>query len=96
MSTDPFYLSKPWFRARHSCLARAGFRCSSCQADIRGKGKALVHHVVPRKVAPHLELEASNLTPLCLPCHNTMHDNRKGGGDLQPMLSSTGYPPGWE
>ena len=90
---DLFYVSKEWLRARHSCLARAGFRCQHCGADVRGKGKALVHHIVPRRVAPHLSLVASNLLCLDKACHNRLHDKHNNGALKETTsINYAGFP----
>jgi len=33
-----------------------------------------VHHVVPRCMAPHRTLDATNLMTLCRECHRKVHD----------------------
>ncbi len=60
--------------------------CQRCKA--RGKiriGK-VVHHIVHLREAPELALAESNLTTVCLKCHEQLHPerrHRKGaeGGD---------------
>ena len=72
---DPFYRSKPWYKARQKVLDRAGHRCEMC--GYQGKGLT-VHHVKPRKEYPMLALELTNLVCVCSSCHNRLHDRSDG------------------
>lgn len=63
-----FYKSPAWRK-----LARA-FRnenplCAHCNRSGRVKGAEHVDHIVARRIAPELELDPSNLQPLCTACH---------------------------
>ena len=93
--TDPFYLSKEWFKARHQCLADHRFQCARCGADVRGRGRAIIHHRIPRRDAPHLELVRSNLEPMCKACHGHTH-GLHGAIKEQAVIGADGFPEGSE
>jgi len=99
---DPFYRDPLWLKARHRAIARAGFKCQGCAIDVRGKGRAVVHHIAPRKQYPHLALEQSNLLCLCSNCHNKIHDrmNNKTFNinelQLSVQVGHDGFPIGGE
>ncbi len=90
-ATDPFYLSPAWFKARHQCLSDHRFCCARCGVDVRGKGKAIIHHKIPRRQAPHLELDRTNLEPMCKPCHGHTH-GLHGEVRMQSVIGVDGYP----
>jgi 5-methylcytosine-specific restriction enzyme A len=48
--------------------------CEHCQTRGRITPAEHVHHEKPVRTHPELRLEPSNLTPLCVPCHNAIRD----------------------
>lgn len=62
---DEYGRSGAWTRVRREHLAREP-RCAAC-----GRDRDLeVHHIVPYRERPELELDAENLVTLCAdPCH---------------------------
>ncbi len=57
-----------WQRTRAAIRQRDGNRCQAC-----GDNKRLaVHHIIPRRHAPDLTYEPSNLITLCVACHNAI------------------------
>lgn len=78
--SDPFYKTRTWHRMRKKCLIRDDYKCKHCQADVYGKGKARVDHIVPRSQAPELELELANLRTLCVTCDNRRHREKGRAG----------------
>lgn len=81
---DPFYLSPAWRAAREQALLRDGYICQECLRRYRmgtlnraQPGRAVVvHHIIPRALAPERALDLSNLESLCDACHNQMHPER--------------------
>lgn len=73
----PFYGGKDWLGVRRKVLARDGYRCVVCGADVRGAGNARVDHVEPRTERPDLALEPSNLRTLCVSCDGLRHNRDK-------------------
>lgn len=70
---DPFYKSGGWFKARGAVLRRDEYRCVNCGVSVRGKGKARVDHILPRRKFPDQALHLPNLRTLCVPCDNARH-----------------------
>jgi 5-methylcytosine-specific restriction protein A len=64
-----FYSSKAWRKMRALVLAEEPL-CRDCSKAGRLELAVHVHHEVEYRQAPELGLERSNLTPLCLACHN--------------------------
>lgn len=64
-----------WDRLRLIVLEEAGYQCEKCGRV----GRLEVDHVRPRRVAPELAWERSNLQALCRPCHfaKTATENAK-------------------
>ena len=93
--SDPFYRSKDWFRARAKVLARDNYQCVFCGVSVRGKGLGVVDHIHRRKVRPDLSLELSNLQTLCTFHHESTKKIVENRAD-QPVISASGFPPGWE
>lgn len=58
--------SSQWRKTKKAYYAKYGKRCAFCGS----KKKIELHHIIPFNVDPSLELEESNLLPLC-----------DGGGD---------------
>lgn len=60
-----------WERRRLEVLARDGYRCRKCNANLRGTNQRGVHHV------EHLGQRGSNrlvnLVSLCKDCHDKEH-----------------------
>lgn len=59
-----FYYSAAWKRAREEQLEAFPF-CAECNRPAN-----VVDHVVPRRVDPSRELDATNLQSMCQQCHN--------------------------
>ena len=69
---DPFYLGKPWRLVRMAVLRRD---CNVCQVCKKRFGNT-VHHIIPRKERPDLELCMENLETVCDICHNQEHPEK--------------------
>ena len=90
---DPFYKSPGWFKARQKCLVRDGFQCVNCGVSVRGKGKAHIHHKLPRKKFPDLALHLPNLVTWCHQCHRAEHYRDTLGMPTAP-IGPDGFPIG--
>lgn len=62
-----------WRQLRNHWL-RHNPLCEQC-----GRVAEVVHHRVPRAVAPHLTLSESNLASLCHECHDSIHAKNPTG-----------------
>ena len=71
MGSDEGRNEGAWRRAREVALARDGYRCVDCGADVRGELD--VHHRIPR--AARGTDYPSNLLTLCDGCHAVRHPN---------------------
>lgn len=92
---DPFYLTAEWSKARNRALARDRYACTRCGISVKGRRQAIIHHIIPRKQAPHLSLTLTNLTTLCRICHGTTHDNANGSIRPEaPKTGTDGFPEG--
>lgn len=70
-SGDPFYSSKAWQSVRQAILLdRPLCECADCVRSGAVTPADVVDHIVPRREAPHLELEPSNLRPMSSRHHN--------------------------
>lgn len=83
--SDPFYHSDAWEAARLERLRRDHFTCCDCMERYMETGEKprpaiMVHHVIPRKERPDLELNIDNLRSLCNICHNRRHPEKGGQG----------------
>lgn len=83
-----------WQRTRAAIRQRDGNRCQAC-----GDNKRLaVHHIIPRRHAPDLTYEPSNLITLCVACHNAIEPRtgrkagRKRSGSAGNRASSPHQP----
>jgi len=80
-------------RVRKQVLHDFGYRCVQCGADLSNAGKlAQVHHRVPLERAPHRGFDQSNLEPLCIQCHNTMHGRGTLGCDASGSPLDRAHP----
>lgn len=92
---DPFYSSGPWRRVRVLALERDLYLCQDClrqyliDPTYKVKNATMVHHIIPRKERPDLELCLDNLTSLCDQHHEQYHPDR--GNRQQPKPKA---PPG--
>lgn len=78
MNRKRFYDSRAWIRARDYCMKRNFYKCALCG------GRAVhVHHVIEltdeNYTNPDISLNQENLIPVCLDCHNKLHE-RFGSG----------------
>lgn len=73
---DPFYISGPWKALRLAVLARDLYWCQRCKKTWANT----VHHIIPRKERPDLELDPDNCEAVCEKCHNQAHPEKYGGG----------------
>lgn len=81
---DPFYLSPAWRAAREQALLRDQYICQECLRRFRAGTLAkarparaeMVHHIIPRALAPERALDLNNLESLCGACHNQKHPER--------------------
>tara|TARA_R100000808_G_C2138355_1_gene146397 strand:- start:932 stop:1777 length:846 start_codon:yes stop_codon:yes gene_type:complete len=70
LSSDEFYKTREWLELRTHVLDRYGPECMQC-----GRSKKIhnvvihVDHIIPRSVAPALELDHDNLQILCGDCN---------------------------
>jgi 5-methylcytosine-specific restriction endonuclease McrA len=83
-----------WYRVRARVLRRDGYRCVVCGADVTGKHRARVDHIVPVKVDPARIYDLTNLRTLCPRCDAARHAE-KGGGAEKPETGLDGYRVGW-
>lgn len=67
-ASDRFYGTQAWRNLRDAFI-RANPLCSNCECNGLVVPAQIVDHKVPRKKAPELSLEWSNLRSLCRPCH---------------------------
>jgi 5-methylcytosine-specific restriction protein A len=67
---DPFYSSKDWIKLRN-LYRHHNPMCERCSTPEHPVPMDDVHHKIPRKKAPHLALNWSNLESLCRACHVT-------------------------
>ena len=83
-TSDPFYHTEAWRRARLAALERDHWLCQDhlaqqqAGARIRVPTATVVHHIKPREQYPELSLELSNLVSLCEACHNKRHPEKGG------------------
>ena len=73
-----FYWTNRWRKMRAYILNNEGL-CRICAAEDRTTEAQTVDHIIPRRIRPDLELEPSNLQPLCWQCHSkkTNEDKKK-------------------
>lgn len=90
-NVDPFYKSPGWYKARQKALTRDRYTCANCGANVRGKGLAHVHHVLPRKRFPELALHLPNLITWCHQCHRAEH-YRDTLGKQTAEIGADGFP----
>ncbi len=81
MPGDPFYASKAWQRLRTITLKAANGRCAVPRCPLPAKH---VNHIRSRRERPDLELDATNLEPLCK-THHDAHTGRRDGGFGNPV-----------
>lgn len=77
-----FTATPEWLAFRLAILNRDGWRCVSCGRDVRGRGRARVDHIQPRRTHPHLAFVTENCRTLCVNCDNARHAE-KGHRDQQ-------------
>ena len=69
VSSQVFYDSDEWKKARYVALKLHGPKCMCCGAS-RNDGAVLhVDHIKPRSKYPHLSLDINNLQILCATCN---------------------------
>jgi len=74
-----WYLGTEFWRAkRNEAMARANYLCQRCRARCATE----VHHLTYERVFNEL---ASDLLPVCSPCHREIHF-RKPANDNEPQL----------
>jgi 5-methylcytosine-specific restriction endonuclease McrA len=94
-STNPFYKSKEWYKARNKALIQANFTCAMCGISVHGKGNSRVDHIIPLDKRPDLALVPSNLRCLCPGCDNRRHREKSWKNEHKPQIGLDGYPAGW-
>lgn len=77
---DRFYKSRLWLDVREQALRRDHYWCQSCNS----RPATIVHHKIPRKVRPELELDLDNLESVCDVCHNRDHPEKGRHGAAAP------------
>ena len=91
---DEFYGTGGWERLRKVVLKRDNYTCQLCGVKCLGRRRGMpsphVDHTIPRKDAPHLAMEVSNLRTLCASCHSkrTINDMHAQG---KPLIGVDGY-----
>ena len=87
---DPFYSSGPWRSVRVLALQRDLGLCQDCVEQYmkdpayKVKTATMVHHKIPRKERPDLELCLDNLVSLCDLHHEQYHPDRGNRQQLKP------------
>jgi 5-methylcytosine-specific restriction endonuclease McrA len=77
MPGDRFYHTPAWRALRERILKRDHFYCQPCKRAGRFFVPAnTVHHIIPRDLAPELEMDAGNLEAICSGCHNKEHPEK--------------------
>jgi 5-methylcytosine-specific restriction endonuclease McrA len=99
---DPFYYSAAWRKTKALVLARDGYRCVVCGADVSAPGASRVDHIIARKDRPDFALDPANLRTLCATHDNQAHREkgsrsavraeRFGGCDVTGMPLDKGHP----
>jgi predicted HNH restriction endonuclease len=71
-----------FYKRKLPILMGCDFTCAMCGAryPLTRKGKTprggiQLHHVLPYKVFPELDMDERNMMPLCAACHTRLHDN---------------------
>ena len=78
---DKFYNSRRWRKLAKQVKARDDDECQQCK-DRGYVGPAeCVHHKIEIKDKPMMALTKSNLTALCLKCHNIIHEKYKNNNE---------------
>ena len=81
--SDPFYHTGAWRTLRELIISRQGGMCHDCMEKMRlglmrkPRRATMVHHIIPRKERPDLELNEDNLVALCSRCHEARHPERR-------------------
>lgn len=70
VNSDTFLLSYEWRRVRMTVLKEHGARCQCCGATAKDGIRLHVDHIKPRRLFPHLALDATNLQVLCEVCNH--------------------------
>lgn len=86
MNRHTFYSTPEWRKLRDKVRVKYRYVCQNCGIDCRGKNMNRVDHIIPRMQRPDLALVESNLTLLCVHCHestkklweNNMHKTEIG------------------
>lgn len=87
------YDDSRWKALRLKALRRAGWKCESCGANVRGKGLSRVDHKQSVAAAPELAFELDNLRVLCGACDNARHSEKGGGRAIgRQQLGLDGFP----
>ena len=95
--SDPFYHSKAWKRIRKDALQRDGGMCQDCMDKFRAgiirkpRRAVMVHHIIPRKERPDLELVMDNLRSLCARCHEEHHPEKRSKPKRKTEAGRTGH-----
>jgi 5-methylcytosine-specific restriction enzyme A len=80
---EAFYNSKRW-RSLSAAFKRDNPLCSACEAEGRTTAADQVHHLKPIAEHPAHAFDWSNLTSLCLACHNRAHGKTAWGRRVSP------------
>lgn len=93
-----FYKTEEWLALREQVLRDHHHECAMCKAKTPAvyTRAAHVHHVNEVKDRPELALSRTyrdaegvhdNLLPLCIVCHNVVHDRHYTGGPSKTPLN---------
>lgn len=75
---NDFYHNPKWLSLKQSVLAENKYMCQVCKQKNKMIPAEQVHHIFPIENYPEYKLQRWNLIPLCLPCHNAMHNRFTG------------------
>lgn len=90
------YTDPRWRAVRLQALRRDGWRCVFCGADLRGKGRSRVDHIVPWKKDPRLAFSVANLRCICVNCDAKRHAEKGRAGGQEPIeIGLDGLPASW-
>jgi 5-methylcytosine-specific restriction enzyme A len=75
---ERFYNREPWVSLRRAHITKYPL-CAECHRQGRLKAASHVDHIVPRRQAPRLAYDPSNLQSLCASCHSKKTAAERGG-----------------
>jgi 5-methylcytosine-specific restriction endonuclease McrA len=98
VATDPFYMTKEWYKTRARALrANRAVYGGQLTCVVCGKwitDRANVDHIVRRRVRPDLAYELSNLQVLHQACHSGLKRVIDNASE-RPEIGMDGFPDAW-